>query len=63
MSELVKTYRFGNLDDLRVFLNSFSPIELSTIQPDDSDFIKMDWIKETLTDGSTVTNVRFHSEE
>lgn len=56
MKSIVETYHFTNLLELRDFLNGFKSTDLSTVLPDDADCFKLQWIEETLSDGSKVNN-------
>ncbi len=56
----IKTYQFANLGDFRDWLNQFKETDLSAVAPNDGNWISVSWIEETLSDGSTVTNVHIN---
>lgn len=60
-----ETYQFGNLAELRDWLNDFKITDLSTWYFENSDGVMLDdlktaWVTETLSDGSTVNQLRVY---
>ena len=55
---LKETYQFDNLDSLRTFLNAFTVTDLTLVYPEGADYINLEWHVETMSDGSSVNNVR-----
>jgi hypothetical protein len=53
-----ETFTFNNLGELKEWLAKFHWTELDTVLPDKADHIYLTWVEETLSDGSTVQNVR-----
>ena len=54
----LERFHFDSLAGLHDWLNQFKTTDLDTVHPDGADHIVVDWIEETLSDGSTVNNVR-----
>lgn len=52
----IEHFQFSNLHELREWLNDFTVTDLHAAYPQDSDYISLAWITETLTDGSEVIN-------
>jgi hypothetical protein len=59
--QTVETFSFSNLGQLREWLNRFERTNLDNVLLDDTDWLHLDWIEETLSDGSIVNNARFRS--
>lgn len=55
-SELLETFHFETLADLRNWLNQFKDIDLDAVHPEGGDNFVLGWHEETLSDGSTVNN-------
>ena len=59
--EIVERYAFHDLAALKRFLNGFKDIDLAVVYPESADYWRLDWIEETLEDGSKVNNVRIRT--
>jgi hypothetical protein len=62
MAHSSERFHFSNLADLRDWLNNFETTDLSVVLPKDADFISLDWIESTLSDGSTVNDVSINTD-
>jgi hypothetical protein len=56
----LESFSFATLAELRDWLNQFETTDLSAVEFDSCDWITLEWIEETLSDGSTVNNVGIH---
>lgn len=55
-------YHFADLAELRDWLNAFKSTDLGTVYPaDHADHFTLDWLPQTLSDGSEVINVRIQT--
>lgn len=59
MTRIVESYTFDTAADLRDWLNQFKTTDLDTVFFDaPRDFIILNWLEETLSDGSKVYSIR-----